>query len=164
MRDKVLRLKYSGQKSLARELAQCLGERIGAHPEIDIVTWAPTSPSRRQERGFDHGELLARHAAILGHRRCSRLLRRVNNEQQTGQSRDVRLGQPQFVARPLGTYRSVCVVDDVMTTGATLRAAASALAQAGARYVLCLSVTYVPDSEREADQKNQSRFVNARAF
>lgn len=158
VRQQVLTLKYSGQRSLARELAQPLGDVLRTRSDIDVVTWAPTSLLRRQERGFDHGELLARHAAISGHRKCQQLLRRVNDEHQTGKSREVRLSQPRFISRPLSKNRRICVIDDVMTTGATLRAAAQALANVGAQYVLCLSVTYVSDW-----YDDHSRSVKARA-
>ena len=145
IRQKVLRLKYQTDKSLARELSQHLVAAIAEVGAIDVVTWAPTSSARRQQRGFDHGELLARHAATTLQMKCRCLLRRANNEHQTGRSRHVRLAQPEFVARPLGAMRKICVIDDVMTTGATFRAAVSALARRGATDVLCVAVTYVPD-------------------
>lgn len=150
IRKQVLHLKYHKDKSLARELSQYL---VGAVADvgcingggIDVVTWAPTSSVRRQQRGFDHGELLARHSAAAMRMKCRSLLRRMNNEHQTGRSRQVRLAQPEFVSRPLGVMKRICVIDDVMTTGSTFRAAVSALAHRGATDVLCVAVTYVPE-------------------
>lgn len=148
IRRLILELKYHGHKSLAPTLAEPLVRVISDLGEYEIsvgvVTWAPTSPLRQRERGFDHGELLARHLGVLANLRCRRLLRRINNEQQTGQSRQMRLVQPRFAARPCRGVSSVCVVDDVMTTGATLQAAARALVDAGYERVICLSVSYVP--------------------
>jgi predicted amidophosphoribosyltransferase len=142
MRDVVIDLKYHGVQSLAKEIAQLMSPVIVQSDAVNIITWAPTSLLHHKERGFDHSELIARHCAAstgIAHRR---LLRRVNTEHQTGQSRHVRLEQPRFIARSCRTQR-VCVVDDVMTTGATLRAAAQALVDCGATEVRCVSLTYV---------------------
>jgi predicted amidophosphoribosyltransferase len=142
MRDLVINLKYHGVQSLAKEIAQLMSAEIVASEEVDIITWAPTSVLHHKERGFDHSELIARHCAASTQIAHRRLLRRINSEHQTGQGRDVRLEQPRFIARPCRALR-VCVVDDVMTTGATLRAAAQALVDRGATQVRCVSLTYV---------------------
>jgi predicted amidophosphoribosyltransferase len=142
MRDVVINLKYHREQSLARDVAQMLSPVIVDFDDVDVITWAPTSPMHYKERGFDHSELIARHCAAftqVGHRK---LLRRTNNENQTGQSRQVRLEQPHFVSRPIRA-QGICVVDDVMTTGATLRAAAQALVNCGASRVRCVTLTYV---------------------
>jgi predicted amidophosphoribosyltransferase len=134
-RKVVLGLKYRNRRQVARHLAGLVVNAIvetGGHLDVDIVTWAPTSDARRRSRGFDQGELVARHVARQLGVPCRRLLVRSGQPgTQTGRSRVERLRGPEFVARPGLAGRRVIVVDDVVTTGATLRAAATALRQAG---------------------------------
>jgi predicted amidophosphoribosyltransferase len=105
----------------------------GDHRDLDVVTWAPTSDARRRSRGFDQGELVARHVARQLGVPCRRLLARSGpSVAQTGRSRIERLNGPEFVARPGLDGQRVIVVDDVVTTGATMRSAAAALRHAGA--------------------------------
>jgi predicted amidophosphoribosyltransferase len=134
-RSLVAALKYRN----ARTLAPWLAERLAALVEgatVDVVTWAPTGAARRRHRGFDQGEVLARALGKQMGRPVRRLLARPSRSgPQTGQSRAERLVGPAFVAR-----RHVLIVDDVVTTGATLRAAQAALIAAGARSVRCVTV------------------------
>jgi predicted amidophosphoribosyltransferase len=131
----VLGLKYRNRRQVARHVAGLVVNAIvaaGDHRGLDVVTWAPTSPARRRERGFDQGELVARHVARQLGVPCRRLLTRSSTTApQTGRSRVERLHGPEFAARPGLAGQRVLVVDDVVTTGATLRAAASALRHAG---------------------------------
>ena len=132
----VLGLKYRNRRQVARHLAGLVVNAVvvnGDHRDLDVVTWAPTSPARRRSRGFDQGELVARHVARQLGVPCRRLLVRSGpSAAQTGRSRVERLNGPEFVARPGLDGRRVIVVDDVVTTGATMRAAAAALRHAGA--------------------------------
>jgi predicted amidophosphoribosyltransferase len=134
-RKVVLGLKYRNRRQVARHLAGLVVNAIvasGDHRELDVVTWAPTSAARRRARGFDQGELVARHVARQLGVPCRRLLVRTGaTTPQTGRSRVERLHGPEFAARPGFDGRRVIVVDDVVTTGATLRAAAAALRHAG---------------------------------
>jgi predicted amidophosphoribosyltransferase len=66
-------------------------------------------------------------------------LRRINTISQTGLDRDERLISPEFVARPLGRHRNVLIIDDVVTTGATFRAATRVLVGVGAQSVVCVA-------------------------
>ena len=95
------------------------------------ITWAPTTKMHRRSRGFDQAELLA--AAIARELKLglSRKLIRLDNSPQTGKGRGLRGVGPQVLA-PQPVEGLVIVVDDVVTTGSTLTAAASALRDAGA--------------------------------
>lgn len=137
-RELVLGLKYGKKRHNARLLADIVVAAIDLTDFVcDVVTWAPTTMKHQQERGMDHAELIARHVGVLLGVPAKRLLRRVNTVSQTGLDRDERLASPEFVARPLGRQRNVLVIDDVVTTGATFRAAVSALVQTGANSVTC---------------------------
>jgi predicted amidophosphoribosyltransferase len=114
--------------------------------EVDVVTWAPTSGARRRKRGYDQAELLARAVAWRLGVPCRRLLNRVEDGRgpQAGRSRAERLDGPAFLARRR-VRGVVLVVDDVVTTGATLRAAEVALMGAGARQVHAVAAAATPD-------------------
>jgi predicted amidophosphoribosyltransferase len=88
---------------------------------------------------MDHAELIARHVGVLLELPIKRLLRRVSTVSQTGLDRDERLISPEFVARPLRRHRNVLIIDDVVTTGATFRAATQALVAVGAISVVCVA-------------------------
>ncbi len=128
----LLGLKYANGRTLARPLAQRMATLVEP-ASFDVVTWAPTSGRRLRRRGYDQAELIARALSAELGLPCRRLLRRIGPRAvQTGRTRIERVEQaPRFVARrTLGAAR-VLVVDDVVTTGATLRAAERALRRAG---------------------------------
>ena len=140
----VLALKYGNAKPVVRSLAGAMAREARRH-EVDVVTWAPTSGGRRRRRGYDQAELLARAVAWRLGVPCRRLLTRVEEGggPQTGLTRAERLVGPTFVSR--GRVRgAVLIVDDVVTTGATLRAAEAALWRAGAGSVHCIAAAATP--------------------
>jgi predicted amidophosphoribosyltransferase len=139
-RELVLGLKYGRKRINARLLADIVVDSVTwTDFNVDVVTWAPTTTSHQHERGMDHAELIARHVGVLLALPVKRLLRRVNAISQTGLERDERLVTPEFVARPLSRQRNVLVIDDVVTTGATFRAATQALVSVGALSVVCVA-------------------------
>ncbi len=150
-RDLLIGFKFGNARTLARPFARRLVDdlaRAGSSPpgpQIDCVTWAPTSPRRARRRGYDQAELLAREVARLLGVRCRRLLRRAGRSvAQTGRSRHDRAIGPAFVGRAPAGVCHVLVVDDVITTGATLDAARLALIQAGVPMVTCRAAAATP--------------------
>lgn len=116
-------------------------------PGFDVVTWAPTSARRRRRRGFDQSELLARAVARRLGLPCRRLLKRDRSRHQTGRNRQERLHHgPVFTARPLPRPCRILVIDDVVTTGSTLRAAGHALDLAGAAKVVLFAAAETPQT------------------
>ena len=141
----ILNLKYRNRRSVVAVLAELLAQRIDRQVldranDFDVVTWAPTSVARVRRRGHDQSELLARRLAREIGVPCRRLLIKVSHNVQTGASRELRLRGSVFSARNPGVDCHVMVVDDVVTTGTTLRCAADALLIAGARKVTCVAV------------------------
>lgn len=146
-RDLVVALKYRRHLDAVELLGSAMAQLVQG--TVGLVTWAPTTRSRRRERGFDQAEVLARGVARSLGVGCVRLLERRSGANQTGRSRDERLCGPAFsVPRPaykhLSPDRPVLIVDDVRTTGATLCAASEALIQAGVSQIDGLTLSVRP--------------------
>jgi ComF family protein len=147
IQDVIRGLKYRNQRWVVAELADQLVRSVLADPDapdFDVVTWAPTSDRRQRQRGYDQSELLARAVASRLGLKCRRLLYRDRSAPQTGRNREERLNGPMFRARPMRRPSRVLVIDDVVTTGSTLRAAGHALDLAGATEVCLLAVAATP--------------------
>ena len=147
-RQVLLGFKYRNRRAIAGHLAGLLVNRMArSGNRVDLVTWAPTSGRRRRSRGFDQAELIARQVARQLGVPCRRLLDRASAVgPQTGRTRRERLAGSVFRARPDVRDRRILVVDDVVTTGATMTHAAQALTAAGASDVMLYAVASTPAS------------------
>jgi ComF family protein len=141
-------LKYGGE----RRLAEPLGAAVAARWRMtsgggDLIVPIPVHARRRRERGFDQAELIAAAASRgLGLPWLAALERRRATAPQFNLDRRHRAANvaDAFAIRP-GAARAVCgrwvvLVDDIVTTGATLSAAAWALLDAGALAVSAVTV------------------------
>ena len=142
-KDLVVALKFRHRRAAAVVLAKQIVLRAHAGP-VDVVTWAPTSSRRIRRRGYDQAEVIARAVARRLGVPCRRLLYRAHGAPQTGKSRADRLVGPAFRARRPRQGLSVLVVDDVVTTGATLHTAARALRSAGVARVVLVAAAGAP--------------------
>jgi len=141
----IARLKYQDRPDLGPRLGASMlraAEAIAAR--VDLVVPVPLYPRRLAERGYNQAALLAAPIArALGARLGARVLRRVRDTpRQALLDRAHRLHNvveafiPQRHADARGAR--VLLVDDVSTTGATLRACRAALHEAGASHVSAL--------------------------
>ena len=146
--DSVHRYKFPGTPSYAGAygllIAQCVRDNRAA--PLDLVTWVPLSPKRKRKRGFDQAEALARAAAQeLGLPVRGTLEKFRNNGPQSHLHE-----ASERRANVLGAYRlregaepaglRILLVDDVVTSGATLSECARLLRSAGAAEVLCATL------------------------
>jgi len=151
-RELVARAKYHGRHAALRWLADRAAEawRAAGPDPVDVVTWVPTAPRRRRARGLDHARVLALGVADALGCPARPLLERGDGPPQTELPVADRRRGPTVRARGR-VPGPVLVVDDVATTGATLRVCAVALRAAGATSVSGLTVARTPapgDQER----------------
>ena len=138
-------LKYSGVRQVGLELGRRLGyllreERICA----DLLVPVPLHKRKIRERGFNQSYLIARGIAeVLGIPVRTDIVHRCKwTQSQTALSKDER---KQNVANAFRGGRAgvselrILVVDDVITTGATVEAVGAALKRSGAKYVIAVS-------------------------
>ena len=152
MREAIHALKYDrlhpASTGLGRMLAAAIAQLSGVAPAEMLVIPVPLHPSKYAQRGFNQSRSLA--AAALGFLRkshprwrltlaSSTLLRQRATESQAGLSPHQRRHNVRgafLVSDPARvTAQHVLIVDDILTTGATARAAARALVAAGAASV-----------------------------
>lgn len=148
LRACVVALKYHGRHKTADRLAQRLFEKPRCRrvlDDADVLLGVPLHADRLTERGFNQAGLLAEGLARLsGTAVCAGLARVRNTPSQTSLSARQRrrnMADAFAVADPRAIHNSVAVlVDDVATTGATLRECAHTLLRAGAREVRAITV------------------------
>ena len=151
-REVIARLKYRN----ARHAVGWLADRAAEQAKVRLsrpmaVAWVPTTVARRRDRGFDHAGVVARAVARRLGVPALDLLVRLDAEPQTGRNARERRVGPQLALRAGASRCSpVLLVDDVSTTGATLRSAARALRSGGIDRVeaLVLARTLPPSAER----------------
>jgi predicted amidophosphoribosyltransferase len=111
------------------------------HLLTGAVVAVPAAPPRLRRRGFDPaGELAAALATRLETEPVACLARRGSGHQ-VGKRRAERIAHPPKIEALAEAPRSVLLVDDVLTTGATLTSCAAALRGAGAKRIVALTFT-----------------------
>ena len=156
--DVVSRFKFRGETGWAAPLALLMHSAPWIDPMLDAAQWVvpmPLAQIRLKERGFNQAALLARQLAPS--KLQNRLLLRIQSttSQHTLNRTDrLRNLQGVFVVDPqhIDTVRSarILLVDDVMTTGASLFSAAHALRQAGAATVSAAVLARTPQSRQQS--------------
>jgi ComF family protein len=136
--DRLLQsFKYAGMLALAEPFAAAVAEAVRAHdaPMPDRLVAMPLSSRRQRERGFNHAHEIARRLSACVDVPLARGLTRMRDAPpQAGLTlrERVRNVRDAFAASEAIAGCSIAIVDDVMTTGATIGAAARALRRAGA--------------------------------
>lgn len=147
VRASILRYKFRGSRSYSQSYGRLLAMKLLQEDiSFDILTWAPISRRRRRSRGYDQVELIARAVAReLGVMPVSTLVKTRHNRPQS-RLKDAAARR----ANVLGVYRvldpgqiagkRILLLDDILTTGATVSECARTLLTAGAKEVICATV------------------------
>jgi len=130
-------LKYGKQRFLARPLGRWLGFEILAqkHCHPDLIVPVPLHRRRERERGFNQSDLIARHVGqILKKPVCKILLKSKDTISQTTLSRRDRFENMRGVFNcplPPSKGSEVLLIDDIYSTGSTIKEAAAVLQNSG---------------------------------
>jgi len=151
--------KYQARPELAGALAELMAAAVARSAQTlpDGVLPMPLAPQRLAQRGYNQAWELARHVAAAVRRPAwpHGLLRPLDTAPQAGLGRAARqhnlrtafMVEPRH--RPALAGRRVALVDDVMTTGATVREAAAALLRAGAGAVDVWVLARTPETSAD---------------
>ena len=148
VRSSIQRYKFSGRRNYAGAYGRALAIRLqkDGFCNFDILTYVPTALLRRLWRGYDQAELLCNAVAAELGVTPVKCLRKIRNTPPQSGIKDVSRRR----ANVLGAYRCcnpeflngkrILLLDDVITTGATVSECSRVLLTAGAKDIFCASV------------------------
>ena len=147
VREAILALKFANLRSIGGTLSAYLAEMLTQDDlEFDVLVPVPLHKRRMRQRGYNQSEIIAaelgKETATEVDERCLRRITYIGPQAQASTADERRANVAQaFECRPgrVGGKR-VAVIDDVTTTGATLRACAQALKRARAMEVWVITV------------------------
>ena len=146
LREAVHKLKYNRGKRMAVPLGDLLSQYLAAHPiAVDAIVPVPLHSDRLRMRGYNQAELLAQRLAQQS--TLPLYAAQLVRVRHTSQQADLNRAQRRENVQSAFVWQSstpppgrILVIDDVLTTGATVEAAAQALHAAGAREVHALAL------------------------
>ncbi len=148
-REALHRLKFQGRRALAQPLGTLMARAVSSGAAYDGVTYVPLSEKSRRARGYDQSRLLADRVGALLQLPVLELLSKVRETDVQHQ-----LPGSQRMENVRGAYQAknaaglrLLLIDDIVTTGATLLTCAQTLYGAGAAAVdgLCAADTAGPE-------------------
>ncbi|MDP4038443.1 MAG: ComF family protein [bacterium] len=137
----IYQLKYFGRRDIARLLAKKLVEKIDVS-SFDLITFVPSDGKRLRQRGYNQAKILARGIAGQTDLPLKETLLRVKHTPQVGAGRAKRLKLVENNFIPCAKVKNlkILIVDDVLTTGATINECAKVLKNEGAKNIWGLVV------------------------
>ncbi len=134
-------LKYDGDREVARLFADKLCSHL-PRQAFDAVCYVPATGRSQRKRGYNQAKLLAKEIAKITHLPLDSALLRLTHTDQIGLNRAQRLSSVKgnFIARGSYAGKRLLLVDDVVTTGATLNECAYTLKIAGAKSIWAVAV------------------------
>ena len=139
---------YAG--TLSRYMCHALEEYFNIS-EFDMITCVPPSKKSYRERGYNQSELLARGISAYSECKFRKLIVKIRNTeiQHTVSNAQQRKQNVKDAFSVVGKYakeiqnKNILLVDDIMTTGATLNECCKVLYNSGAKSVICTTYTFV---------------------
>ncbi len=146
VRDAIIRFKFQDQPGYATEFGRILARCIRDNLHYDLITWIPVSRERRKKRGYDQAMLLAMAAALeLEDVAVETLQKKADNPAQSSledpaaRKSNVQ-GAYEVIDPELVAGKRILLIDDIITTGATLDEASRTLLEAGAAEVVAAAL------------------------
>lgn len=148
-KDLIKSYKFGSARRAAKIMATMMNDSLPYFATQPIITYVPTVPARMRSRGFDHAGILAKEIARQKNWIYIPLLARQMQSRQLGASREQRRSQLKNALRlnnhDLIKGRHILIVDDVVTTGATIEACAKMLKKAGASQIDAAAFARTPN-------------------
>ena len=149
IREKLLSFKFHSQKYIKYSFARLLADRIQKEKiAFDIIIPVPISKKRYHERGFNQSNEIAKELSYLIHKRVEKrvLIKSKDNAKQSTLSKKKRQQNVKGVYEVVHTEKlkekRVLLIDDIITTGATVNECAKTLKENGAIQVIVMTLAY----------------------
>ncbi len=147
--------KFERVYAAASTFAELLDATLPVLPANTVIVPVPTIARHIRQRGYDHTVLIAKRFAALRKLPYSHALDRVGSSHQLGADRKTRIAQAKHaykLHKPIDATSHYLLIDDIVTTGATMQYASKALVDAGAQNVWVAAIARQPLDKKAQHQ------------